>query len=713
MKKVFTVFIFLTIINLGNIFPQGVWTQKVDFGGVSRMYAVSFSIGNKIYIGTGIDNANNLYNDFWEYDIINNTWTQKTNFGGPARWSAVGFSIGSKGYIGVGRGTGSTYFNDFWEYDPSNDTWTQKANFGGGARMYATGFSIGTKGYIGTGWNGSSMYNDFWEWDQSNNTWTQKANFGGSQRQGAVGFSINSKGYIGTGTDNSFARKKDFWEYNPNTNQWTQKFDFGGSARDQSVGFSIGNKGYILAGKDGSSINQKDFWEFDPNTNTWLQKADFDGTARYGLVGTSNGTNGYIGTGNDGLYKKDFWEFSQCTQDTILIQDTVVHISSPVTMPIINTNTLQSSCNIISYQFDLAYDPAKLQYVNNNLTGTIAAGGTVLVNSSTAGLLHVSYMTSTPLGGAGSILNLEFNPLTIGTSPLTITNFLYNTDTITTITNGSITAIGLYGDIDTNGYVQAYDAALALQYSVGLDPLPNSDPLPWENWRMIIANVDGVGSVTANDASLILQHSAGLITLFPVESVKSSENPVADVTITQDNSELVFTSTGELYGLNINANNGNQVIMNTPSFLVSNMMSATNINGSTYNIGLCTAYSPSDNTEIMRIPFTCSAPETLTFNMIINKTVVTKTFAVSCTVGMNEGHQQSVNIFPNPANDRVEITGLDKGQIQILNALGQVIYTSEIINTSTSIDVSKFLSGIYTISIKTNNDTITQKLIIK
>jgi len=404
---------------------------------------------------------------------------------------------------------------------------------------------------------------------------------------------------------------------------------------------------------------------------------------------------------------------SNCSTGSLLINDTITHLGMPVLIPILDIGTLAPTCNIISYQFDLTYNPAKIQYINNDISGTIASGGTVTVNSSTSGLLHISFMTTTALSGSGPILNLQFNTLNIGTSPLTITNFLYNTDTITDITNGSITAIGLYGDIDTNGYVQAYDAALALQYSVGLDPLPNSEPIPWENWRMIIANVDGVGSVTAIDASLILQHSAGLITLFPVESVKSSENPVADVAITQDNSELVFTSTGELYGLNIYAINGNQVIMNTPAFLVPNMMSATNINGSTYNIGLCTAYSPNDNTEIMRIPFTCTAPETLTFNMIINKTVVTKTFAVSCTVGINEDHQRSVNIFPNPAKDNIEITGINHGKIQILNTLGQVVYTSEITNTKTVVDISGFLSGIYTISIKTNNDIITKKLFIK
>ena len=290
---------------------QGEWTRKMDFGGVARLGAVGFSIGDKIYIGTGMDGASNLYNDFWEYDKSNNTWTKKADFGGAARWAAVGFSIGTKGYIGIGRGSGSTYFKDLWEYDQSNDTWTKKTDFGGTAMMYATGFSIGTKGYIGTGWDENSMHKDFWEWDQSSDAWTRKADFGGTPRQGAVGFSINNKGYIGTGADYTYACKNDLWEYDPVNDLWIQKADFPGEARDCAVGFSIGNLGYIGAGKHSNNITGYiDFWEFDPNANQWIQKANLIGADRALAVGLSDGSKGYVGTGyNNGGSFKEFLEF--------------------------------------------------------------------------------------------------------------------------------------------------------------------------------------------------------------------------------------------------------------------------------------------------------------------------------------------------------------------------------------------------------------------
>ncbi|MCF7911264.1 MAG: hypothetical protein K9M99_01950 [Candidatus Cloacimonetes bacterium] len=75
----------------------------------------------------------------------------------------------------------------------------------------------------------------------------------------------------------------------------------------------------------------------------------------------------------------------------------------------------------------------------------------------------------------------------------------------------------MYGDIDGNGSVESYDASISLQYFVGMDPLPEIDPLPWEVIRIIRADVDGNGSVESFDASLILQYFVGIIDVFPVE----------------------------------------------------------------------------------------------------------------------------------------------------------------------------------------------------
>lgn len=159
-KNTFLLAILMGII-IADSHAQNTWTQKTDFGGSARRFAVGFSIGDKGYIGTGIDNIIGDNKDFWEYDPATDVWTQKADFGGGLRDRAVGFSIGSKGYIGTGETL--VHDHDLWEYDPLTNVWTQKADFAGGTRDWAVGFGIGDKGYLGTGEpiGGSPFKKDF------------------------------------------------------------------------------------------------------------------------------------------------------------------------------------------------------------------------------------------------------------------------------------------------------------------------------------------------------------------------------------------------------------------------------------------------------------------------------------------------------------------------------------------------------------------------
>ena len=160
----------------------------------------------------------------------------------------------------------------------------------------------------------------------------------------------------------------------------------------------------------------------------------------------------------------------------------------------------------------------------------------------------------------------------------------------------------MFGDIDTNKLVQAYDAALALQYSVGLNPLPTMDPLPWSNWRLAVANVDTVGNVSANDAALILQHSAKLIATFPADAKKrGADAPVANVTVTQEGNQLVFRTTGTLYAFNVFMKDHFNVL-GQPEVKDKNAMVASNITTTTYNVGLASTTPFTENEPFLIIP---------------------------------------------------------------------------------------------------------------
>jgi len=349
-----------------------------------------------------------------------------------------------------------------------------------------------------------------------------------------------------------------------------------------------------------------------------------------------------------------------------------VKVGRTIEIPV-NTSELTTNENVIAYQFDFNYDNTKLEYIGNSLVGTLAEGGNINVNTTIAGVLSFGFTNTTAIVGTGAILKLQFKVLDAGTITPTITNAKFNETDITSISNGIITSTYLYGDVTANDEVTAYDAALTLQYSVGLDPLPTIDPLPWEAWRIKVADVDASNDITAIDASLILQYSVGLISQFPCQA-KSLKNETGDVNITVENGELIFRSSGELFGLNVFVNE-NFAILGQPQILDVNMLSATNINETSYAIGLATPYSPAEGTSFMKIPVNANQNTSITFDMIINST--TKSVTVDFATGIVNISDKAIFVYPNPATDILSIKNANENsKISIYDLTGKQLINS-------------------------------------
>ena len=122
----------------------------------------------------------------------------------------------------------------------------------------------------------------------------------------------------------------------------------------------------------------------------------------------------------------------------------------------------------------------------------------------------------------------------------------------------------IYGDVNGDGEVEAYDAALVLQYAVAM--------IEFDEWQITNGDVDGNGNVAAYDAALILQFAVGIINEFPVEnriseirheslgfpsekpemSLKCSNHPNPfknSTTISFDHKEISEESTVEIYNI--------------------------------------------------------------------------------------------------------------------------------------------------------------------
>jgi N-acetylneuraminic acid mutarotase len=298
----------------------GNWKKSADFDGDARSEAVTFIIGDYVYLGTGTTDRDR-FKDLWEYSIARQYWSQKADLPGVARNSAVGFAINGRGYIGTGY-DGNVKLNDFWEYNPSANTWIQRADFAGSARYDAVGFAATNKGYISCGFDGNYL-KDLYQYDPIANTWTQKASIGGSKRSAALTFTLNNKVYICSGNNNG-SSLNDLWMYDPAADTWTEKRKISNVSEDDydddytimrsnGVAFTIGGYAFVTSGENTSFVSTA--WQYDPDADLWTQKTAFEGSARVGAVAFSLNNRGFILTGRSGSLSFDnMYEFDPAAE---------------------------------------------------------------------------------------------------------------------------------------------------------------------------------------------------------------------------------------------------------------------------------------------------------------------------------------------------------------------------------------------------------------
>jgi N-acetylneuraminic acid mutarotase len=86
---------------------------------IVRSNAVGFASSTHGYIAMGYNSS--VLKTVWEYDYINDLWSQKTSFEGTERMNAVSFSIGDRLFVTTGENGSSYVFDDLWEFKPSEE----------------------------------------------------------------------------------------------------------------------------------------------------------------------------------------------------------------------------------------------------------------------------------------------------------------------------------------------------------------------------------------------------------------------------------------------------------------------------------------------------------------------------------------------------------------------------------------------------------------
>lgn len=301
---------------------QGNWVETGEFSGVVRENAVTFTIGDTVYVGTGYNaDDNDKLQDFWKVTITetqNTQWTQIASFPGVLRNHAVAFSTGTYGYVGLGSDEDDEYLKDFYRYDPTTGSWTQIADFAGTARKEAVAFYVDGYAYVGTGYDDEvGNLRDLYKFDPDTESWTQ-VNDAPSKRTDAITFVLDGDAYLLAGYNNGYL--DDFYKYNTESDTWTElehisdyqddySFDDDYTIqRRDAVAFVVGGKAYVATGYNGSVSTE--CWEWDPTDDRWDDKTDYEGYGRRGAVAFVVDDVAYVACGGTGSSSyDDVWYF--------------------------------------------------------------------------------------------------------------------------------------------------------------------------------------------------------------------------------------------------------------------------------------------------------------------------------------------------------------------------------------------------------------------
>ena len=245
-------------------YPDGISPQE------RRRHAAAVLDG-MMYIFGG-EGATGLLDDIWKYDPSSNTWTECTSGGAslPAeRKTHSATTVGDKIYVGGGIDIGDTAVGDFWSYDPSTGDWEILLDHPGPCAGHGA-LPFGGDIYMFGGYGGCGYYrNDVQRYDISANNWLWVdatgtlppgwGYFASTPDQGATAV------YTFGGEDASRSSVSQSYKFDPGTGIWTRLadcpaiFSHGAAAYGNTVdSISI----FIFGGLDAAGEPTNDMWEY-------------------------------------------------------------------------------------------------------------------------------------------------------------------------------------------------------------------------------------------------------------------------------------------------------------------------------------------------------------------------------------------------------------------------------------------------------------------
>lgn len=198
------------------------WMQLQNYPSVGFDDGVAFTIGDRAYVGTGMNSGFSISGSFFAYNATINSWEDIADLPvGEERQYATAISHNGKGYVIGGINSANQELNDIWEYDPVSDLWTEKTSLPGIGRSGSSCFVLSDTIFLVGGKESQiGPLNHVYAYSISNDNWTQMNNMPFSMWRG-VGFTSQGMGFAGLGQDVQNAYNQ-LYRYIPSNDQWLQ-----------------------------------------------------------------------------------------------------------------------------------------------------------------------------------------------------------------------------------------------------------------------------------------------------------------------------------------------------------------------------------------------------------------------------------------------------------------------------------------------------------
>ncbi len=199
------------------------------------------------------------------------SWQQLPSFPGTARDDAASFTIGNKIYVGTGMEVGWGLTNDWWCFDASTDTWSAIASMPATPRQYCTAFTVNDTGYVFGGVDGSGALNELWAYIPGTNQWVQKSSMPAEARYACAAMEAWNYGIVATGMLQSEVPTKEAWKYFPAADSWQAMSPVPGPSRHRAVACLGGGGMLITGGADSTGAALSDAWSYP----IWFETGEY------------------------------------------------------------------------------------------------------------------------------------------------------------------------------------------------------------------------------------------------------------------------------------------------------------------------------------------------------------------------------------------------------------------------------------------------------